>query len=144
MPGQQYNPLSFFMVLGLLALAPPETINKQLESISFALHATSQTMESLKKGMDTFHTGLQQLYHPGTGEGDFKENDFGTEVKKAHHAGASVMPVNAPGWNHKNKEEEKTEQNLRDQGVAENNPGIENDQSNISIPDNEKIDVEDS
>lgn len=106
MSGQQYSPFTFFTFLSLLALIPPETLNKGLESLSFALQATSKSVENVKKGINTFHAGIQQLTQSTANE-EFEQNNFGVNIQKKQGGGAAIMPVDAPGWEHAEDADQK-------------------------------------
>lgn len=100
MSGQQYNPFAFFIVLSLLALTPPQVLNKSMESLSFALGATAKSVENIKKGMETLNSGLQQFAQHSTGTGGFQQGSFGGNVKESQSANASILPVETAGREH--------------------------------------------
>jgi len=89
--GQQNNPFSFLMILGLLSFAPADTINKGLESLSLALDSTAKSLTSVKMGMDTLDNGLQQFAQHNLGH--TKTSDYSEPVSNDHNHSASVMPA---------------------------------------------------
>ncbi len=112
MAGQQYNPLSFLIMLGLLSFSPVENVNKGLESLGFTLDATARSLENVKTGIDTLDSGLRQFAQYNTGyanlestdthgtnfnDTDFAGSEFNATVDQNHGNSVSSMPADAPG-----------------------------------------------
>ena len=96
MAGQQYNPLSFLIMLGLLSFSPMENVNKGLESLSYTLDATAKSLASVKTGIDTMDNGLRQLAQHNTEHASSEPSDFNGTVNQNHNNPASLMPADVP------------------------------------------------